>query len=69
MGLNTNGDEQVTIKDINSGPHFISICKSESGFLLNIHLLSLQGFGFNVKGQVSEGGQLRFYCGSPSIFS
>ncbi|KAL7073185.1 hypothetical protein ACQ4LE_007283 [Meloidogyne hapla] len=58
---NINEDERVSIfnkkctmpmKDAStSGPHFITICKSESGF------------GFNVKGQVSEGGQLRFYCG------
>nr|CAD2194859.1 unnamed protein product [Meloidogyne enterolobii] len=58
---NINGDEVVSIFDKKctmsvkeaptSGPHSITICKSESGF------------GFNVKGQVSEGGQLRFYCG------
>ncbi|CAK5116880.1 unnamed protein product [Meloidogyne enterolobii] len=58
---NINGDELVSIFDKKctmsakeaptSGPHSITICKSESGF------------GFNVKGQVSEGGQLRFYCG------
>lgn len=42
-----NGSGPATITTVTSGPRLVRIVKSDSGY------------GFNVRGQVSEGGQLR----------
>ncbi|KAL3083143.1 hypothetical protein niasHS_010945 [Heterodera schachtii] len=55
MGVDDDNDDEIYNNNYvpkastacGNGPHLISIVKSESGF------------GFNVKGQISEGGQLR----------
>lgn len=48
--IHTNNNNQ-NLNKIPTGPRKIHIKKSETGF------------GFNVRGQVSEGGQLKFYNG------
>ena len=47
----TNNNSNQNLNKIPVGPRKIHIKKSETGF------------GFNVRGQVSEGGQLKFYNG------
>ena len=54
-------------KNINPLPHLVTIERADSGELskaLTAHDNGCLGFGFNVKGQVSAGGQLRSLNGN-----
>ena len=46
-GSNSSTQQQLAPRQFDPKPHLVTIVKSETGF------------GFNVKGQVSEGGQLK----------
>ena len=47
MSQDSDNEAPKEEQEINEGPHSVTVLKNQ------------QGFGFNVRGQVSEGGQLK----------